>query len=96
MSGEANSNIFPDPIGHSWVIDGYKYYKYVIVNNLMIEPEPYTTYCYYNHINWGWNGHSNGYFLDGVFAANQAKSYDTNQSTSSYSFYNLSVSAIHL
>ncbi len=37
--------------GHAWVCDGWKSYT----NN-------YINYDYYLHMNWGWNGISNGYF----------------------------------
>jgi len=96
MFGEAISPLYPDPVGHSWVVDGYKYYQYVIVNYNLVNPVPQTTYSYYNHINWGWDGDSNGYFLDGVFAAHKAKTYDSSQHSSTYSFYNLEITAVHL
>ena len=62
--------------GHIWVVDGFKYYHDVITNHAT-EPATVTdSDRYYNHVNWGWNGISNGYFLDGVFTANAAYSYD--------------------
>lgn len=62
--------------GHCWVIDGYKYYKDTTINHAT-EPATITeTFRYYNHVNWGWYGVSNGYFLDGVFSANAGYSYD--------------------
>ena len=62
--------------GHFWVVDGYKYYKDTTINHAT---EPATTtisFRYYNHINWGGNGISNGYFLDNVFSLNAGYSYD--------------------
>ena len=62
--------------GHFWVIDGYKYYKDTMTNHAT-EPVTITiNYRYYNHVNWGWNGISNGYFLDNVFSAYAGYSYD--------------------
>lgn len=63
--------------GHFWVIDGYKYYQDILMSHAT-EPATFvgTSYRYYNHVNWGWNGISNGYFLDGVFNANSAFIYD--------------------
>ena len=63
--------------GHLWVIDGYLtdiatecVMEQIDVGNhtlwVIIDEYGSGTY-YYNHINWGWYGHSNGYFLDGVF-----------------------------
>ena len=62
--------------GHFWVIDGYKFFKDTTINHAT-EPATITeSFSYYNHVNWGWNGISNGYFLDNVFSANAAYSYD--------------------
>ena len=38
--------------------------------------ESITTYTYYNHFNWGWNGNNNGYFLSNVFDVTQYKILD--------------------
>ncbi len=54
--------------GHTWVVDGF----YAMTIRTAADgaggedAESFTT-TYYNHINWGWNGSSNGYFLDNVF-----------------------------
>lgn len=62
--------------GHYWVVDGFKYYRDIVTDHAT-EPATITTaYRYYNHVNWGWNGISNGYFLDGVFNCDEAYSYD--------------------
>lgn len=62
--------------GHAWVVDGYKYYEDVITDH-NTEPATVTTsYRYYNHVNWGWYGNSDGYYFDGIFDANNAYSYD--------------------
>lgn len=61
---------------HYWVVDGFKYYQDVITTHATEPATTTITYRYYNHVNWGWKGISNGYFLDGVFAANAAYSYD--------------------
>ena len=62
--------------GHAWVVDGYKYYQDVTTNHATVPETITTSYRYYNHVNWGWYGVANGYFLDGVFATNSAYSYD--------------------
>lgn len=60
--------------GHSWVVDGYC--RYVLSDSLDPNYGP-PVYKYYNHINWGWNGDCNGYFLSGVFNTQAADSYDS-------------------
>ena len=84
MYGYNNSND-----GHAWIIDGYYgftvhtcYYEYGFTNGLPDPPvlmdEQYHTHRY-NHINWGYNGNNNGYFVDGVFSYYEtAYSYDSN------------------
>ena len=62
--------------GHAWVIDGYKYFKDTTTNNATVPATITVSYRYYNHINWGGNGISNGYFSDGVFSTNAGYSYD--------------------
>lgn len=73
--------------GHAWIIDGYKYYEDVITDH-NTEPATVTTsYRYYNHVNWGWYGNSDGYYFDGIFDANDAYSYDNpSYGISHYSF----------
>lgn len=76
--------------GHAWVVDGYKHYQDILMSHAT-EPATFvgTSYRYYNHVNWGWNGISNGYFLDGVFSANSALTYDDpSLGTASNSFNN--------
>lgn len=45
---------FSSGSGHTWLIDGYRY--------------TYTGHFF--HINWGWNGHRDGYYNLGVFNSN--------------------------
>lgn len=55
--------------GHYWVIDGYaRYYcsyyegdKDNIIGNMTAD---------YVHVNWGWSGNYNGYYMSGVFDSN--------------------------
>lgn len=78
-----NDTIFK---GHAWIVDGY--YKLRVITSewsrianlwgaeweLMNEYESYTPeYC---HINWGFDGVCNGYFITGIFATNEAVEYD--------------------
>jgi len=57
---------FHDVIGHFWILDGYarfycEYYEGKPENVLgSIESD-------YVHVNWGWSGIQNGYYLSGVF-----------------------------
>ena len=71
-----------DNAGHMWVIDGINYYsirgREYIKNpgeDWKIINEAYTLYAY-NHMNWGWDGSSNGYFLSDVFDATKPFSSD--------------------
>ena len=36
----------------------------------------YYTYYHYNHINWGYDGYCNGYFLADIFNMSNAFQYD--------------------
>ncbi len=94
MNGSAMSN---GNQGHSWVVDGYKQLRVLYLDNNGLEPVYYTETYTYNHINWGWNGKANGYFLDGVFSITNELEYDYNLSfNGSYNFkYNLNYSAIY-
>ena len=69
--------------GHAWVLDGLMNIK--VTSNEYERPfgqllwtlvESITTYTYYNHFNWGWNGNNNGYFLSNVFDVTQYKILD--------------------
>ena len=57
-----------DSIGHMWVVDGYL--KMTITEYLYAgigQTGPTTYQEIYNHVNWGWDGRSNGYFLSNIF-----------------------------
>lgn len=73
--------------GHCWVIDGYKE-QVITIKNYSIPVNPtgpiinpylhptstFTRTNVYSHINWGWEGASDGYFLKDVFeCANPAE-----------------------
>lgn len=77
-------------IGHFWIVDGYKSYYPTGVTPPGNGGLSYnSSFKYYNHVNWGWNGDCNGYFLSGVFNTQVAYTYDgfsTHQSN--YSFIN--------
>lgn len=73
--------------GHFWVVDGYC--RYVISDSLDPNYGP-PVYKYYNHINWGWDGDCNGYFLSGVFNTQGADTYDSfSTQNHDYTFYNI-------
>ena len=76
MSG---MNKYKPEEGHAWVCDGYMYTipsrKYTLYLLLFEDGKPssfdswyeetiYDTYPFFFHMNWGWGGSHNGYFLD--------------------------------
>ncbi len=84
-----------DKYGHVFVIDGRKYVRhhrleYILDPNIIPpvikEVVIDETYHYdYVHINWGWNGASNGYFYNGKYKSDNPKSLD-NPSDGTYSW----------
>lgn len=69
---------------HAWIVDGYFEQKIVVTEwtkdmyafewELLTEyPPKYTRHL---HINWGWSGECNGYFLAGVYAPGEGLEYD--------------------
>lgn len=69
--------------GHAWVLDGYQYvridkteYTRPVGEELWTKGETRTSYASYNHLNWGWNGDSNGYYLTNVFDTQAASDLD--------------------
>ena len=83
-----------DGNGHTWNLDGYKYYLRVdycyqsIGNGPWILSEIITTEHHYNHFNWGYYGENNGYYNSGVFNIALGIQYDgtTNEQTGNYSY----------
>lgn len=88
-----NKPIFMGASNHGWVLDGY--YCHEIIRSewwkkesdrfwmLVEEDAPY--YNYYYHMNWGYDGDCNGYFISNVFQLNQAKEYDNQGYINNYS-----------
>ena len=81
--------------GHAWVIDGYRHihelHRECIkpINALeWIEQKRWTEDHYYNHINWGWNGENNGYFLRDVFDITNPQGLDSGMRVSDSIDYN--------
>jgi len=75
--------------GHAWLVDGYQLNDVQILTE-NIQPGQYTylhTDVYYNHINWGWDGCSNGFFLDEIFNSQESFCLDNNPITE-HSYYN--------
>jgi len=77
-----------DGNGHGWVVDGCKYVKAlerVMISydgiNWSVFQEIATYRTSLNHINWGWNGAGNGYFLSQVLNAYSAIQSDPNYYT---------------
>lgn len=93
-----------DSDGHVWVIDGYLtdiatecVMEQIAVGNhtlwVIIDEYGSGTY-YYNHINWGWYGHSNGYFLDGVFNTALVIMPES-LINNNYNFYNIGIFSVY-
>lgn len=83
--------------GHVFVVDGRKYIKrhYLgyIVDPSVTPPvireivQDSISYFDYVHINWGWDGTSNGYFYNGSYQTDSATSLDNpNDGTLSWNF----------
>jgi len=78
----ANNGADVNSIAHAWVIDGYKYdlsrHYYLERNELQewvfVDIQDIETYMF--HMNWGWYGDSNGYFLPKVLNTFEAEIYD--------------------
>lgn len=74
--------------GHAFIVDGY---KHVVITRTQYKREPRAAEWYavdkkqsvdsYNHINWGWCGADNGYFLISVFDTSKAEEYDNGTTT---------------
>lgn len=69
--------------GHEFIIDGYltKSSTTTVAQRKLGEKfwtviSQSTTYSYYNHINWGWNGLDNGYFYYSEYDTGAAERYD--------------------
>lgn len=69
-------------IGHFWLVDGGYYIKthyvsYVSHDEINWEIlNDWMTELTYNHINWGWDGYCNGFFLYNIFNPTNASQYD--------------------
>lgn len=82
-------------IGHAWVIDGCYYVKayyrlmatYDNGKTWSVYQEMGTYRTYHNHINWGWDGMQNGYFLSTVLDPDIEVQYDTRTRSTETSAY---------
>jgi len=75
--------------GHGWVVDGY---ESLTIHSTYFDGTTENIFLLYNHVNWGWNGRNNGYFLDNVFDTTNYHSLDSSPypPTASYNFeYNI-------
>ncbi len=54
--------------GHAWVCDGYKQNRYAQIHNpgTIYEYKTYTLSPHYFHMNWGWDGHNDTWYLPNV------------------------------
>lgn len=74
--------------GHAWVVDGYRWIHEV--HRECVKPinafewtelKRWTEDLFYHHINWGWDGQSNGFFLLKVFDTSRPGQLDPGMST---------------
>lgn len=78
--------------GHAWVVDGYRiigpieYVYKKIGNGDWFIDEIYDKTTYYNHINWGFYGDNDGYFVGGIFAMSDYSFPDTGNNPGNYNF----------
>lgn len=91
--------------GHYWVVDGSwqtgTTVKYYSLSEQVTEPgyiliSTTTSTQEYLHINWGWGGNANGYFLVGVFDTTKAKRYDSFMGNSATYNFNTDLNYIHI
>ena len=78
--------------GHAWVVDGFKKYVVKTESYETIDFTTTTITTIYNHINWGFNGKCNGYFLDNIFAPQKGKAYDNNKPKNDVYNYKVGIS----
>lgn len=100
MSGDQKKVLFIKYEGHSWIVDGYSASK-VEYYNYKLNTE--TGYCFNTlqqttytnpllHVNWGWEGVSNGYFAAGCFDVQKAVQYDIKKGDDKYNYkYDLEI-----
>lgn len=93
MRGDFESN--NELNGHAWIVDGTWVIDMTV--NYYDIGEDYNNPGYqlvssnrtknkYFHINWGWGGNSNGYFLLGIFDTSKADEYDFVNNTTTLNF----------
>jgi hypothetical protein len=74
--------------GHAWVVDGYKYIvKLLIDRSTKKIIRELDSNHHYAHVNWGWNGTGNGYYLSNVFDTNAPYKLDSGCSSTSNGYY---------
>lgn len=61
-------------VWHAWIVDGFLREK--IVAPVTLDDEGNPVVLLYNHVNWGWDGIKDGYYLDGIFDSNCCHTYD--------------------
>lgn len=80
---------------HCWIVDGgflleTTHYELAIPPYVSVDDEPIENISYskssFVHINWGWNGNSNGYFNEKVLKTATAIKYDDNFNFEDYNF----------
>lgn len=69
-----------ETMGHMWVVDGF-IDMHITTYEAPVIGQPYGPTKMreiYNHVNWGWDGRSNGYFLSSIFDVSQIYQADPN------------------
>lgn len=78
--------------GHAWIIDGYFHRERKI--NIFRKNKYHHSYQEkedYLHLNWGWDGNSNGYYLAGVFTGGNGPIYPSTKAGANNYPYNLEI-----
>ncbi len=78
-------------LGHVWVVDGYKTRTETTTIGEIVRSQIEHKYL---HINWGWDGNGNGYYLSGIFNTDQYLELDENVDKVNSRNYNRELSII--
>lgn len=85
--------------GHQWLMDGVgtityhitKYYNYNPKTRKYTRKETAEQVSKYIHINWGWSGECNGYYLENVYDTNKVEYLDLYPPTSTRYNFNVGI-----
>jgi hypothetical protein len=81
-----------DETGHTWVVDGYRFISMFMVDKKTgAIVKALNSSPHYAHVNWGWNGSGNGYYLSNVFDTDNPLMLDLGCSSTSNGYYSVDV-----